>query len=45
MIETLINFSILTKEAKKGRKTISLSVELAELSQALEMMQDAEERR
>ena len=39
MIEILINFSILSKEAKKGKPiTISLSVELAELTEALSEM-------
>ena len=35
MIEILINFSILTREVKKGKKIISLSVELSELTEAL----------
>ena len=35
MIEILINFSILTREVKNGKKIISLSVELSELTEAL----------
>jgi len=40
MIDTLVNFSILTKDKKK-KTLISLQVELNELTEALDLTQDA----
>jgi hypothetical protein len=44
MIDTLVNFSILTKDKKK-KTLISLQVELNELTEALDLTQDANERK
>jgi hypothetical protein len=44
MIDTLVNFSILTKDKKK-KTLISLQVELSELTEALDLTQDANERK
>ena len=44
MIDTLVNFSILTKDKKK-KTIISLHVELNELTEALDLTQDANERK
>jgi hypothetical protein len=44
MIDTLVNFSILTKDKKK-KTIISLQVELNELTEALDLTQDANERK
>ena len=40
MLDVLINFSILAKEVKKGKKIISLLVELNELSDALSQIKE-----
>jgi hypothetical protein len=44
MIDTLVNFSILAKDKKK-KTLISLQVELSELTEALDLTQDANERK
>ncbi len=44
MIDTLVNFSILAKDKKK-KTLISLQVELKELTEALDLTQDANERK
>lgn len=42
MVETLVNFSILTRDKKK-KTVIGLQVELSELTEALELTQDAQQ--
>ena len=44
MIDILVNFSILSKDKKK-KTLISLQVELNELTEALELTEDAKERK
>ncbi len=44
MVETLVNFSILTRDKKK-KTVIGLQVELSELTEALELTQDAQQRK